>query len=52
MVTSLAALTEREIYEVDPIGVDDSERSGAPLRVCAFNGRVMTKLEDVTSLAE
>ena len=52
MVTNLAAPTVCEVYDVDPIGVDDGEWLGAPLGVCTQIGRMVTKLKDVTGFLE
>ena len=52
MFTHLVAPTECKVYSVDPIGVDDGEHLGASLGVGASVGRVVTKLQELTSLTE
>ena len=52
MFADLVTPTERQVHDVDPVGVDNSERLRASLGVCTFIGGVMTKLHKMTGLAE
>lgn len=37
---------------MNPIGMEDGEGSGTALRVCAWEGGVVTELDDVTGLSK
>ena len=52
MVADLGTATEREIHEVDPVGVNDSKRFCTVLGVRTCIGGVVTELEDVAGLSE
>jgi hypothetical protein len=52
MFSNLGAAAEHEIHNMDPIGMEDGEGSGAALWVCAWEGGVVTELEDVTGLSK
>lgn len=52
MVTRLAAPTKRQIYAMNPTGVDDGEGLCARLRVRTLIGRVVTELQEVTGFSE
>jgi hypothetical protein len=52
MFASVVTCTECKVYEVNPIGVDNCEGFSASLGTCTPIRRVVTKLENVTSLPE
>ena len=52
MMAGLAATTECELHEVNPICVDNSERSGTALGACTWIQGMMAELKDETSLPE
>ena len=52
MFTDLVTPTEREVHNVGPIRVNDSERFSAHLGVSAPVGGVVTKLQKVSGFTE
>ena len=52
MFGDLVAPTEREVHNVNSVGVDDGEWSSASLGICTAVGRVMTELEGMAGFAE
>ena len=52
VVADLRATAEREVYEVNPVGVEDGKGFGTTLGACAWICGMVTKLEDMTSLSE
>ena len=50
MVTGLSASTECEVNEVNSIYMDDCEGFGAPLGICTWIRRMMSKLEEVAGV--
>ena len=52
MFSDVGAAAEHEVHDMNPICMDDGEGSGAALGVCAWEGGVVTELEDVTGLSK
>lgn len=52
MRTGVGAPTEHEINTVNSAGMNNGEDLSTGLGVCAYFGRVMAKLEDMTRLLE
>ena len=52
MFSNVRAAAECEIHDMNPIGMEDGEGSGTALRVCAWEGGVVTELDDVTGLSK
>ena len=52
MDANLGATAERKVYEVDPVGVNNSEGLGTGLGICTWISGVVTKLEDLAGLSK
>lgn len=52
MDANLGATAERKVYEVDAVGVNNSECLGTGLGIRTRLGGVVTKLEDVAGLSK
>ena len=52
MMADLRAATKREIHDVNPVRVDNGEGSSTALGIRTLKCRVVTELEDMTSLSK
>ena len=50
--SDLGAAAEHEVHNMNPICMEDGEGSGTALGVCAWEGGVVTELEEVTGLSK